>query len=398
MPSVQEHHAPLVYYARRGNLIKIGTTTQVCYRMRKLKADDLLAVEPGSYEVETLRHGQFAAEQVVIERRTHPNEWFRPSDALLAHTEALRALHGLPELPGTQRPDDIGQPERWLPVVGYEGYYEVSDLARVWSVHRPHARGRILHPWEQHGYLAVKLCRDGKRCNAYVHRLVADAFIGPLQPGQVTRHGPGGRHDSRLVNLTQGTPAENGADAVRDGTTRRGARNPFGKLTDEIVADIRRQVAAGAMHREVAQQYGVTQPNISAIVNGKTWRHPEVLALQPVARTGKRGRPFFYEPELIASLYARWAAGETVPVLAAENEIKPQTLGSYFYRLEAQPGHVIDRPNCHVRKYTPELAAALYERHQAGETVRSLAAEIGMEKSSVYIWFRRIAAAQRDAA
>src|ERR1700733_9794894 len=111
MTTVQEHHAPLVYYAQRGDLIKIGTTTQVCCRMRKLKVDELLATQPGSYEVETLRHGQFAAERVVIEQRTRPNEWFRPSDALLAHTEALRALHGLPELPRTQRPDDIGQPE-----------------------------------------------------------------------------------------------------------------------------------------------------------------------------------------------------------------------------------------------------------------------------------------------
>ena len=95
MPTV---HPPLVYYARRGDLIKIGTSIKLRQRMVTLKIDELLAVEPGSYNLEAQRHEQFADDQVIIKRRGKPNEWYRPGKALVELTQALRAIHGLPDL------------------------------------------------------------------------------------------------------------------------------------------------------------------------------------------------------------------------------------------------------------------------------------------------------------
>jgi DNA-binding transcriptional regulator YhcF (GntR family) len=117
----------------------------------------------------------------------------------------------------------IGPVERWLPVVGYEGYYEVSDWGRVRSLHpqgRP--RGKFLRP-SAGTYLVVNLSKDHVRESWPVHRLVGEAFLGPLPPGMMTRHGPGGPYDNRLVNLSYGSAAENADDQVRDGTAvRRG--------------------------------------------------------------------------------------------------------------------------------------------------------------------------------
>lgn len=66
--------------------------------------------------------------------------------------------------------------ERWKPIFGYDGMYEVSDLGRVrshnsgeWKVMRPGNNGK--------GYLRVVLYRYGKQKNVLVHRLVANAFI-----------------------------------------------------------------------------------------------------------------------------------------------------------------------------------------------------------------------------
>lgn len=172
-----------------------------------------------------------------------------------------------------------GEAERWLPVFGWEGLYEVSDLGQVRglprldNLGRP-VRGRILTPTlsGDYGYLNVKLCRNGHGVTATVHSLVADAFIGPLRPGEETRHGPGGQLDNRLVNLSRGSHAENCEDTVRDGNSIHGIRNPHHKLTEAEAADICRRVANGETQKAAGARYGVSQPNVSMLVRGLTWR------------------------------------------------------------------------------------------------------------------------------
>lgn len=66
--------------------------------------------------------------------------------------------------------------EKWKPVFGYEGLYEVSDLGRVRSKYS--GEWKVLKPAKNHnGYLFVNLKRDSRQKNFYLHRLVADAFI-----------------------------------------------------------------------------------------------------------------------------------------------------------------------------------------------------------------------------
>jgi len=73
--------------------------------------------------------------------------------------------------------------EAWMPIGGYDGIYEISDLGRVRSLNRIDARGwrrkgRILQPsTHKNGYLLVCLYKDGISETRIVHRLVAEAFI-----------------------------------------------------------------------------------------------------------------------------------------------------------------------------------------------------------------------------
>lgn len=73
--------------------------------------------------------------------------------------------------------------ENWLPVVGYEGYYEVSDKGNVRSVPRfdgchVHKKYHTLAQRDNgHGYKIVNLWKDNKGKFFYVHRLVAEVFI-----------------------------------------------------------------------------------------------------------------------------------------------------------------------------------------------------------------------------
>lgn len=117
--------------------------------------------------------------------------------------------------------------ERWLPVVGYEGLYEVSDQGRVRSLDRESVnasatytrRGRMLRPTtKDSGHLYVSLWNNGSRIKAKVHRLVLEAFVGPCPPGHECCHWNDVPYDNRLGNLRWGTSTDNKFDAVRNGT------------------------------------------------------------------------------------------------------------------------------------------------------------------------------------
>lgn len=115
--------------------------------------------------------------------------------------------------------------ERWLPVVGYEGKYEVSDLGRVRSLDRLDSRGHRRRgmlmsqsPIDDAGHLAVNLCSDGISSTKKVYRLVLVAFIGTPPPGMEGCHRDGDPSDNRLANLYWGTHSDNMLDRVAHGT------------------------------------------------------------------------------------------------------------------------------------------------------------------------------------
>ena len=173
--------------------------------------------------------------------------------------------------------------EVWRSVVGWEGFYEVSSLGRVKSLARrywttggrvPHwcnIRERILKPAKNGcGYWFVALSRDGKLTTYVIHRLVAEAFIGPRPAGMDTCHGANGKDDNTLANLTYGTHSQNMRDCLRDGTHQHGERGSNAKLTSAQVAEIR-SLKGKRLQREIATAFGISRSCVSLIWSGKTW-------------------------------------------------------------------------------------------------------------------------------
>lgn len=171
--------------------------------------------------------------------------------------------------------------EHWLPVVGWEGLYEVSDLGRVRSLPRRGAKrprmygGKILEPYlSDQGYRTVALCYGGKQKTQKVHQLVAAAFLGLRPVGMETLHGPEGKLVNTPVNLRYGTSAENTADMFRDGTIQMGTSNSSAKLTEDIVLECRRRYAAGGVTSAVlAAEFGLSPRAMRKVISGARWGH-----------------------------------------------------------------------------------------------------------------------------
>lgn len=187
--------------------------------------------------------------------------------------------------------------ERWLPVVGWEDLYEVSDLGRVrslprmiwragtgWADWKPY-RGKLLKPIFRDPYYHAHLADNGRRRYARIHVLVAEAFIGPRPEGYEVCHGPNGQQDNSLANLCYGTKSKNmGEDKRRDGSFPVGERHSRSKLTEAIVIQVRARAKAGEARYALAREFGVSPSTIYSICYGKNWRHvPFPDAAQPPA-------------------------------------------------------------------------------------------------------------------
>ena len=124
--------------------------------------------------------------------------------------------------------DPLERAERWKPVTGHEGIYEVSNHGRVRSVDRTVTRsdgqvhrrkGKLLRtPLNQRGYQVVNLCIQGKCQIRTVHSLIAETFIGTRPEGMEVCHNDGIKTNNRVDNLRYGTPSDNALDKVRHGT------------------------------------------------------------------------------------------------------------------------------------------------------------------------------------
>lgn len=94
----------------------------------------------------------------------------------------------------------------WKPVVGFEGFYLVSDTGEVKSVRK----NRLLKPSiDRYGYLKLVLTLNGKPHYVTVHRLVAMAFIPNPEGKKTVNHINEDKLDNRVGNLEWMTSKEN---------------------------------------------------------------------------------------------------------------------------------------------------------------------------------------------
>lgn len=177
--------------------------------------------------------------------------------------------------------------EIWKPVKGYEGIYEVSNLARLKTLSRekfcghPKSKAQITKESikaitiDRLGYPRVKLSKDAKTKTGYLHRVVAEAFIDPVEGKNEVNHKDGIKTNNLPENLEWCSRKENIQHAYRIGLASgaRGQDNVTSKLKEIQVKEIKRLWKERAMsQKDMAAKYSVTIATINYIVNGKTWK------------------------------------------------------------------------------------------------------------------------------
>lgn len=157
------------------------------------------------------------------------------------------------------------------------GDYDVSTRGRV----RRCDTGRILNPKpRRNGYISVSLSIPGiGKKRFYVHRLVAQAFIGELEPEMEVNHLDFVRDNNSVGNLEIVTRLANhqystaaGHYAHAGDKTPKGDASHLSKVTSAQVAIIRELLKAGRTKSSLARDFRLCKQQIANIVNGISWR------------------------------------------------------------------------------------------------------------------------------
>lgn len=175
--------------------------------------------------------------------------------------------------------------EVWKDVIGYEGFYQVSNMGNVKRVGKGLAvvTNRLLKNRRTNdGYIKVKLCVHQKARLVSVHVLVAEAFICPRPAGKQVNHKNGKTDQNNPENLEWATPSENLQHSydVLGRLPPQGEKHGNAKLTDVDIREIRRLHALHTgyhafenSYTDLAERYGVTRGLIGHIVRRANWKH-----------------------------------------------------------------------------------------------------------------------------
>lgn len=180
--------------------------------------------------------------------------------------------------------------EEWRPVVGYEGTHEVSSLGRVRSMPRVveehRGNGSVVKRRVSGGMMKIfevqtrndparLMVTLGAQRSRSLPAVVAEAFLGPRpHPRALAIHKDRDPKNCRADNLEYVTP-QGLADLKQElGTMARGERIGAAKLKEVQIDWIRELVARGTYKQyEIAEELGMSNAQISRIVNRKQWRH-----------------------------------------------------------------------------------------------------------------------------
>lgn len=162
----------------------------------------------------------------------------------------------------------------WRQVVGYEGFYMVSNTGRVKRIKggRGARAGKII---KQNlgtcGYMQVVLSKNCVEKTCRVHRIVAEAFLEPVTGKDFVNHKDGNKTNNNVDNLEWCTKSENSLHCYRVLGYKKERAKPDKRrkrLSDKMILAIYNSVGTYA---DIARQYGISDVMARNIKLGICW-------------------------------------------------------------------------------------------------------------------------------
>lgn len=226
---------------------------------------------------------------------------------------------------------------RWVPLLGFDGLYEISDDGLVKTLtYRGYKRRtpRLLTQHSIYGYRYVTLTKDRRTYSVRVHRAVLGSFSGHYPPGMDCAHQNGVWDDNRLENLAWMTPKANTQQKWQHGTMLAGERQSMAKLKDSDIPPIITRIKNGEDLRSIARSYGVSYTVIWYISAGKTWRGitgGEKLDIYPRGERASHAKLSEKDVIEIRNVYGK--NGNTLRSLASDYGVSYSTIREIVKRL-----------------------------------------------------------------
>lgn len=152
----------------------------------------------------------------------------------------------------------VEEVEIWKDVVGYEGYYEVSNFGRILKLKGPTKIKTIVKGFLVRGYVNVHFCVNNIKRQHRVHRLVVEAFIPNIDNKPHVNHIDSNRSNNHISNLEWCTPFENVTHAIVNGRRSpvKGKDHPSSRAIDVLDSNMN-FVKTYSSINEVAEDLGV---------------------------------------------------------------------------------------------------------------------------------------------
>lgn len=129
--------------------------------------------------------------------------------------------------------------------------YEVTNDGVVTNLRT----GRVLkYDESSYGYRRVTLSQDSKLKRFFVHRLVAEYFLEPIQGKAMVNHIDGIKTNNHISNLEWVTCQENTQHAFRTGLRSQGENGAHAKLSNDLVKALCEEIARGLTRGEILSQ------------------------------------------------------------------------------------------------------------------------------------------------
>ena len=179
--------------------------------------------------------------------------------------------------------------EKWIPVLGYEGLYEVSDLGRIKKIKREYTTKSsktgfrtfqtmiIKQTKNPYGYLFIRLSDINNKGRLWFsHVIIARSFIENVFKKPCVNHLRGLKWDNRISELEWVTRSENQLHGYRLGLLKvnktalgkKGALSPHAIKINQLSVD-GEFVKEWSCQTEAAMELGLSQGNIGSVLSGK---------------------------------------------------------------------------------------------------------------------------------